>query len=157
MTSSLAWTCDAVPGEASRRGAPLRRPASRGPVVQAGRHPALGATLRGLLVGVVAVVAFVVGVAGAVMHRWASPVGLVLAVGAAVGSCVLARYAARSRFGIAGVGLMWLAPVLILAQERPSGDVVIASDAAGLILLFGGAAAVAVTLGMGAQRDREGT
>jgi hypothetical protein len=95
-----------------------------------------------------------VAVAGAFMHRWASPLGLTLSVGATVGVCVLARHAARSRVGIAVVALAWLAAVLLMAQPQAAGDVVIAGDAAGLVFLLGGASGVAVTLGMGAYGPR---
>ncbi|NEE00521.1 DUF6113 family protein [Phytoactinopolyspora halotolerans] len=97
-------------------------------------------------------IAVVTAVAGAFVHRWSAGIGLFLAIGAAVGVCVLSRRVARSRLGIGVVGLSWLVPVLILAQQRPAGDVVIASDATGLVFLFGGAIGVAVTLGMGANR-----
>ncbi|NED98073.1 hypothetical protein G1H11_22500 [Phytoactinopolyspora alkaliphila] len=108
-------------------------------------------TARWVIVGLLAIAAVAVAVAGAFMHRWASPVGLILAVGAGTGVCVLARHAARSRVGIGVVAGAWLTAVLLLAQPRPAGDVVIAGDPAGLVFLLGGASAVAVTLGMGVR------
>ncbi|WP_129667148.1 DUF6113 family protein [Phytoactinopolyspora endophytica] len=116
--------------------------------------PALSLLLHATLLGALAAVAVVTAVAGAFVHRWAGGVGIFLAVGAAVSVCVLARRAARSRLGIAVVGLCWLVPVLVLAQERPAGDVVIAADTTGLVFLFGGAIGLAVTLGMGTGRMR---
>ncbi|WP_207782100.1 DUF6113 family protein [Phytoactinopolyspora limicola] len=109
---------------------------------------------RALLVVGLSVVAVAVAVAGAFIHRWAGIVGLGLAVGAVLGIMVLARYAARTRVGIMGVGLAWLAPMFMLALPRPAGDIVIAGDAPGLTLLFGGAATVAVALGLGVSRHK---
>lgn len=94
---------------------------------------------------------FAVAVAGAFFHRWASPIGFVLALGALAGVCVYARYAARTRIGLAVVGLLWVAPVLVLAQPRPAGDVVIANDGPGLMFLLGGALVAAATIGLGAR------
>lgn len=101
------------------------------------------------LTALIGVLSFVVAVAGAFVHHWARPVGFVLAVGATAGVCAFARYAARTRIGLAVVGLLWVLPVLVLAQPRPEGDVVIANDGPGLMFLFGGVVAAAVTVGMG--------
>lgn len=98
------------------------------------------------------ILSFVVAVTGAFFHRWASPIGLILAIGSVVGVCVFARYAVRTRVGLTIVGLLWVVPVLILAQPRPAGDVIVAGDPAGLIFLFGGVLALAVTIGVGAAR-----
>ncbi|NDL59769.1 DUF6113 family protein [Phytoactinopolyspora mesophila] len=114
----------------------------------------VGRAARLLLVAALGGLAVIVAVTGAFLHRWASPAGLALALGAVFGISVFARYAARTRWGIAWVGLAWLAPILVLAQPRSAGDVVIAGDAAGLTLLFGGAMAVSVALGMGAGRPQ---
>lgn len=108
--------------------------------------------LSGLTVALLSVVSFVVAVAGTFMHRWASPFGLLLAVGAAAGVCVLAGQAVRSRIGIGVVALAWLVPVLVMAQPRAEGDVVIAGDATGLLFLFGGVVSIGVTVGLGVAR-----
>jgi uncharacterized membrane protein len=103
-----------------------------------------------VVVVVLAVVSFGVAVAGVLVHAWRSPFGLVLALAAAVGMCLLARDAGRTRLGIGVVGTAWLLPVLVLAQPRPGGDVLIESNPTGLMFLFGGVVPWAVVLGMGA-------
>jgi hypothetical protein len=113
-----------------------------------------GRVARLLLVGALGVVAAIVAVTGAFLHRWASPVGITLALGAVFGICVFARYAARTRVGIAWIACAWLAPILVLAQPRSAGDVVIAGDAAGLTLLLGGVMALSVALGWGVSREQ---
>jgi hypothetical protein len=89
------------------------------------------------------------GIAGSFVHRWASPLGVVLTIGAAAGVFLFARRWSRSRVGIGAVSAAWLLPVLLLAQRRPEGDLVIAGDVVGMVFLFGGAACAAVALGMG--------
>ncbi|TDE08722.1 DUF6113 family protein [Jiangella asiatica] len=96
-------------------------------------------------------VAVAVAVGGAFVHRWASPVGLLLAVGGAIGLAVLARACARSRLGLAVVALLWLAPVLVLSQTPPGEDRVITGDEAGLVFLFAGTTSLAIALGRGVE------
>ncbi|PSL01836.1 hypothetical protein CLV30_11275 [Haloactinopolyspora alba] len=107
------------------------------------------------IVGVflLAVVAAVVAVAGAFVHMWASPAGLVLAVGGAAGVAVLARACARTRAGGGVVAVAWLAPTLVLAQHSPGDDLVITGEPVGLVFLFGGSVSHAVALGLGAGRN----
>lgn len=111
--------------------------------------PAEIARTSGLAVGALAV-----GVAGAFLHGWAKPLGMVLAVGAVVGLMVLCRRGLHSRVAIAVVALAWLAPVIALAQQRPEGDVVIPGDELGLIFLFGGVLCLGVTLGIGSSAGK---
>lgn len=124
---------------ASVRSGPARGPSRRVRVVSA------------LAVAGLGVVAVVVAVAGAFVHRWQNPAGILLAVGGAVALAVLVRACARSRAGIAVVALLWLAPVLWLAQEPPGQDRVIMGDEAGLVFLFGGTSAMAIALGLGVR------
>lgn len=98
-----------------------------------------------------AVVAVVVGVAGSFVHLWASPLGLLLAVGGAGGVAVLARVAARSRIGPTVIGLLWLVPVMVFAQPRGGSSAVVNGDEAGLVFLFGGCVCHAIAVGMGAE------
>ncbi len=100
-----------------------------------------------------ALVAAVVAVTGAFVHRWGSPLGLALALGAAAAVATLARTYARTRLGSGVVAGCWLVPVLLLAQSSPGDDVVIAGDTAGVVFLFGGSAVHAVALGMGAREN----
>ncbi|WP_053203379.1 DUF6113 family protein [Jiangella muralis] len=93
--------------------------------------------------------AVVVAVAGAFVHRWQNPAGILLAVGGAVSLAVLTRACARSRVGLAVVAALWLGPVLWLAQAPPGEDRVILGDEAGLVFLFGGTTAYAIALGLG--------
>jgi hypothetical protein len=106
----------------------------------------IGGTLQ---VIVLMVVAALVGVSGAFMHHWARPLGIFLAIGAVVGVMYIGRRWLRSRAGLGAVALAWVAPILVFAAERPEGDLVIQADAPGLVLIFGGVAALGVSLGMG--------
>lgn len=115
-----------------------------------------GTRLSNAGVAGLAVLAVVVGVAGAFTHRWASPLGLLLAVGGAAGVAVLTRACAGSRVGSAVVAVMWLAPVLALAHNIAGGDLVISGDEAGLVFLFGGVISHAVALGLGAEARKSG-
>lgn len=105
-------------------------------------------------VGGLALAAVAVAVCGAFVHRWAEPVGLLLAVGGATSLAVLARVCARSRLGSAVVAVAWLAPTIVLAQSAPGEDVVITGSTGGLVLLFGGSVSHAIALGMGADVGR---
>ncbi|WP_157552807.1 DUF6113 family protein [Jiangella gansuensis] len=102
------------------------------------------------LVGL-APIAVVVAVSGAFVHRWASPVGLLLALGGVIGLAVLARVCARSRIGLGVVALLWLAPVLALAQGPAGEDRIVGGDEAGLVFLFGGTMSLAIALGRGVE------
>lgn len=128
-----------APGPAPVRSGPVPGPTRRTLVLSALGVAGLG------------VVAVVVAVAGAFVHRWNNPAGIVLAVGAAVSLGVLARVCARSRAGLAVVALLWLAPVLWLSQTPPGDDRVILGDEAGLVFLFGGTTGLAVVLGRGVE------
>ena len=110
--------------------------------------------LSALAVAGLAVVAVVVAVAGAFLHRWRNPLGIVLAVGGAAGVAIVARACARSRAGSAVVALAWLGPTLALAQSAPGEDLVITGGEAGLVFLFGGSVSHAVALGLGVSSDR---
>lgn len=123
---------------------PVRPGAAPGPSRRCRVMSALGVAGLG-------VVAVVVAVAGAFVHRWNNPAGIVLAVGGAVALGVLARACARSRVGLAVVALLWLLPVLWLGQEPRGDDRVILGDEAGLVFLFGGTTGLAVIVGRGAE------
>ncbi|HEU0041524.1 MAG TPA: DUF6113 family protein [Jiangellaceae bacterium] len=110
-----------------------------------------------LAVTALSVLAVLVGLAGSFTHRWASGGGVVLALGAMVGLMTLARRWSGSRVGMAVTALMWLVPVVVLAQTRPEGDMVIAADARGLVFLFGSVLCAGVGLGLGAESNKSGT
>lgn len=101
------------------------------------------------LVVFLAVIGLVTGVSGAFVHSLARPLGLALAIGAVVALMHVCRHVLRSRVGMAVVAVLWLAPVLVLSGSRPEGDVVVQGDIPGLMLIFGGAAALGISLGMG--------
>lgn len=105
--------------------------------------------IEGFRVGGLAVVAAAVGLAGAFMHQWEKPAGVFLSLAALIGVLYLSRRWLRSRLGIGIVAIAWLTPVIVFAAQRPEGDVVIQADVPGLVLIFGGAAALGIGLGMG--------
>lgn len=107
--------------------------------------------LSALAVAGLAVVAVMVAIAGAFVHRWANPAGLFLAIGGAVSLGILARVCARSRFGLAVIAMLWLVPVFILAQPPWGSEDVIRNDEFGLVFLFGGTVGLAVVLGRGVE------
>lgn len=96
-------------------------------------------------------VAVVVAVTGAFLHRWATPAGLLLGIGGAVAVGLLARVCARSRFGLAVVAMLWLAPVWVLALAPAGADRVFLNDYAALVFLFGGTAGLAIVMGFGVE------
>lgn len=110
----------------------------------------------GLLV-VLVVAGVAAGVTGSFVHRSARPAGIALALGAVVGLMLIARAVARSRWGVAAVGIAWLAPVAVGAGGTASGDIVLAADVMGLTYLFGGVVIVSVMLGLGAHRRTPAT
>ncbi len=110
-----------------------------------------GRVLSALAVAGLGLVAVAVAVAGSYLHRWASPAGIVLAVGGAVGVGILARVCARSRFGLAVIAMLWVVPVLVLSGQPAGADRVILNDEHGLVFLFGGTVGLAVVLGRGVE------
>lgn len=107
-----------------------------------------------LVAGTLSVLAVMVGLAGSFIHRWASGAGVVLALAAMVALIVLAREWTDSRLWIAAVVVMWIVPVVVLAQTRPEGDVVIAADARGFAFLFGGMLCAGVGIGLGPKTNK---
>lgn len=109
------------------------------------------ATSAGRVAGVLATV-LVAGAAGAVtgfVHRVAVdvrgaqvPVGLLAGLAALAGLVLLARAVGRSRLAVVLVAAAYTAPVLVLSQRRPEGDLVVGEDAWGLSLI-GGVALIA--------------
>jgi hypothetical protein len=75
------------------------------------------------------------------------PFGLILGLSGLVALVVLVHVTARSRIGVVLVSAGWLAPVYVLSQKRAAGDVVIAGDGPGLVLLFGGVIVIGIGLG----------
>ncbi len=97
----------------------------------------------------------VVAVAGTFAHgRMAHidtvpvPYGLVLALLGLAAVLLLAHETAHSRLGVVPVATAWLLPVWLLAQERPAGDVVIASGWPGLTYLYAGVILIGVGIAL---------
>jgi hypothetical protein len=86
----------------------------------------------------VALLGFVVGVAGAFEHAEKPPVGLLVSLLAEGSVAFAAGVHTRSRFGAALPGLAWVGATLLGATERPEGDLVIAADVLGYAYLLGG-------------------
>lgn len=107
--------------------------------------------LSALAVAGLGLVTVVVAVSGAFLHRWANPLGLLLAIGGAVGVGILARVCARSRIGLVVIAMLWLVPVIVLAQTPAGQDRVIMGDEFGLAFLFGGTVGLAIVLGRGVE------
>jgi hypothetical protein len=106
--------------------------------------PGVSRALHALLVVAAAVAGVAAGVLGSFVHPlevgWV-PVGLVVGLALSGSVVVLARLlAGRSAALAAGAG--WLAAVLVLAGQRPEGDLVVANTVAGQVWLFAGTALV---------------
>jgi hypothetical protein len=119
-----------------------------------GRPPPPSLRSRLLSVAAVAglgVLAFVVAVAGAFVHRWAIPAGLLLAITGPVGVAILARASARSRFGLAVIAMLWFVPISVIMLTPAGADRVILGDWVGLVFLLCGTAGLAIVLGFGVE------
>lgn len=127
-----------------------------GPTGEPGDHPTSSApddappSLDGLLASGRAVTwplcvvgGLAVGVLGTVVHRVASPWGLVIALLAALSGAVLARALAQGT-GLAIFGAALLTVTQLMSQLRPGGDVVIAGDGLGHAWLYGSVLTVAI-------------
>ncbi|HEY2831154.1 MAG TPA: DUF6113 family protein [Sporichthyaceae bacterium] len=86
----------------------------------------------------VALLGFVVAVAGAFEHAEKAPVGLLVSLLAEGSVAFAAGVHTRSRFGAALPVLAWVAATLLGATERPEGDLVIPADSLGYAYLLGG-------------------
>lgn len=112
-----------------------------------------------LRVGLLTIVAAVVGVCGSFVHAATArpaglpiPYGLVLALLGVASVLVLAQQIAAGRLGKGVVAAGWLLPVMLLSLTSPAGDIVVASDARGLGYLFGGVILVGVAVGLPGRR-----
>jgi hypothetical protein len=106
--------------------------------------PGVSRAAHALLVMAAALAGATAGVLGSFVHPievgWV-PVGLVLGLAVSGLVVVLARLlAGRSAAVFAALG--WLAAVLVLAGQRPEGDLVVANNVAGQVWLFAGTALV---------------
>jgi hypothetical protein len=106
--------------------------------------PGVSRAVHALLVVAAAVAGATAGVLGSFVHPLEVgrvPVGLVVGLALSGSVVVLARLlAGRSAALSAAVG--WLAAVLVLAGQRPEGDLVVANNVAGQVWLFAGTALV---------------
>lgn len=128
---------------------PLPAPGDRPAGATAPRPPGWQRVLGGVLVAVAALEAGVlecfwvpVRIGGA-----ATPVAMVCAV---VGNVLLTRAMYRatgSRLATAAPVVIWLGLVLVFAAKTAEGDLVVPGTWPGLLFLFGGTVAGAVTLG----------
>jgi hypothetical protein len=100
--------------------------------------------VHALLVLAAAAAGATAGVVGSFVHPYAVgwvPVGLLVGLALSGSVVVTARLlAGRSAAVAAAVG--WLAVVLVLAGQRPEGDLVVADTVAGQVWLFAGTALV---------------
>jgi hypothetical protein len=106
--------------------------------------PGVSRAVHALLVVAAALAGATAGVLGSFVHPlevgWV-PVGLVVGLALSGSAVVTARLlAGRSAAVAAAVG--WLAVVLVLAGQRPEGDLVVANTVAGQVWLFAGTALV---------------
>ena len=115
----------------------------------------LSRAVRVVTIVVLAELGVLVGLVGAFVHDTTAavrgvslPVGLLAALGAAVGSLLIARHAVPGRAGVLVAAGCWLVTAVVLSMPRPEGDLVIADGVAGYAFLWGGAilAAIVVTL-----------
>ena len=100
--------------------------------------------MHALLVLAAALAGATAGVLGTFVHPleigWV-PVGLVVGL-ALSGSVVVTARLLGGRSAAAAAALGWLVVVLVLAGQRPEGDLVVANNVAGQVWLFVGAALV---------------
>ncbi len=108
---------------------------------------------RGLVLALLVLAAFVVGLAGLLLHRWRVevspdpvlrlPAGLLLALAAGAVLLVRGRRIGAGRGGLGLVAAAWLAPVVLGAITRPEGDLLLVADGYGIALLVGSAVLLA--------------
>lgn len=118
----------------------------------ASSSPSVAVRYAGLAAACVAAVA--VAVAGSFVHRWASPFGVLLAVGGAAAVALVALVCARGRMPLILVAALWIGPVLAMTQPGPGEDLVIAGDTIGLVFLFSGFTCYALAIGAGGAAGR---
>jgi hypothetical protein len=121
------------------------------PTGRAAGPPWWSRVLSALAVAGLGAVAVVVAVCGSFVHRWTAPLGMLLAIGGAVGVAILARVVARSRLGLGVIALLWLAPVIVISESLAGTEGVIMNDEFGLIFLVGGTIGLAIVLGLGVE------
>ena len=100
--------------------------------------------MHALLVLAAAAAGATAGVLGSFVHAYAVgwvPVGLVVGL-ALSGSVVVTAGLVAGRSASVAAALGWLAVVLVLAGQRPEGDLVVANTVAGQVWLFAGTAVV---------------
>lgn len=76
------------------------------------------------------------------------PVGVLVAIAFTFAVCWLGGLGMRTKMGAAAPAAGWILVAMILAVQRPEGDLVITNTAAGLGLLFGGTAAAGAAVGL---------
>jgi len=110
------------------------------------------ALARVVLLVLLAGLGAVAGIVGSFVHGFSVelfglglPVGLLLALGPAAASYVLAGWLLRNRLAVLAPGTGWLVPVLVLSVARPEGDLVVAANLAGYVYLLGGS----ILIGLG--------
>ena len=106
--------------------------------------PGVSRALHVLLVLAAAAAGGTAGVLGSFVHPFAVgwvPVGLLVGL-ALSGSVVVTAGLVAGRSASVAAALGWLAVVLVLAGQRPEGDLVVANTVAGQVWLFAGTALV---------------
>lgn len=102
----------------------------------AGPRPMTAGRLLGLVL--LAVLGFLVAVAGSLVQAGWPPLGLLLAVGGAVGLFWGGALALRGKLGAVVPACAWALTVLALTTTRGAGDFLFASGAGSYLFLFGG-------------------
>ncbi|NJP67287.1 hypothetical protein HCJ92_13500 [Streptomyces sp. ventii] len=96
---------------------------------------------------------FLVAVAGALVQAAWFPLGLLLALGGAVGLFWGGALLTRAKLGVAVPAGLWAVTVLVLTASRPQGDFLFGAEASSYLFLFGGMGAAGLCLAL-APADR---
>lgn len=120
------------------------RPASRAfAVVTGAAYAAL--FLLGSVVGVLGCFHFSV-------TAFAVPVGVGVAIAGNLAMCWLGGRAMGSKLGAAVPAAGWMLAAIVLAVERPEGDIVVTNTGPGLGFLFGGTVVAGIGIGLAPSR-----
>ncbi|WP_227870015.1 DUF6113 family protein [Streptomyces otsuchiensis] len=116
--------------------------------VRAERGGGPGRIGRAVAYPVLGLLGVLVAAAGSLVQSAWFPLGLLLAVGGAVGLFWGGALATRSKLGSLVPAGLWAVTVLLLTATRPQGDFVFGAEASSYLFLFGGMAAAGLCVAL---------